>query len=140
MSSISSELCNPLKRKAQKAIFSSLTVKEKGKMYLTADLVLIKFKTGRIGYGWNFVLVIRTCMLHKFAQRMPLCTNSGPQQTINQIWSAVFISKSASWEMYAQTLEFPGSNTEGYLCFIRKRNTETVNHHFTGCPAFKGQL
>ena len=29
------------------------------------------------------------------------------------------------------------SNTEGSLCFICKESTETVNHHFIDCPAFK---
>ena len=31
------------------------------------QLAKIKFVTWRVGCGWNFVLVIRTCMLHKLA-------------------------------------------------------------------------
>ena len=31
------------------------------------QLSKIKFVTWRVGCGWNFVLVIRTCMLHKLA-------------------------------------------------------------------------
>ena len=31
------------------------------------QLSKIKFVTSRVGCGWNFVLVIRTCMWHKLA-------------------------------------------------------------------------
>ena len=61
-----------------------------------------------------------------------------PKQTFTQSWSVVFISKSDSWVIYCLN----GGvlwlfNTEGYLCFIYKENTEMVYHHFIDCPPFR---
>ena len=73
------------------------------------QLSKIKFVTWRVACGWNFVLVIRTCMLRKLAQTTSLHPNSGPWQTFTRIWSVVFIPKSDSWVIYVLMVAFHDS-------------------------------
>ena len=101
------------------------------------QLSKIKFVTWRVGCSWNFVLVIRACMLHKLAKEMSLHPNSGPQQTFTRIWSVVFIPKSDSWVICLNGCIPWLFKTESFLCFTCKENTETVYHHFIECLPFR---
>ena len=102
------------------------------------QLSKIKFVTGRVGCGWNFVLVIRTCKLHKLAQKMSLHPNSGTSADLYpDLVSRLHIQIRLKGNLCLNSGIPWLFNTEGSLCFICKENTETVYHHYIECRPFR---
>ena len=115
------------------------TVQPFPRMATGNQLSKIKFVTWRVDCGCNFVLAIRTCMLHKLAYLV----NVSP----SKFWSLADLYPDLVSHLYIQVrlmgnLCLNGGipwlfNTEGSLCFICKENTETVYHHFIECLPFR---